>query len=98
MASGLWRPKDPSPRTNQCWRSPKPISDVPAGPRPPDIGRAGLSPTSLGDFGMTGAAIDNDVLIKTACYSLLMEVSQQHRGTGSVNVLGAARFVVPARL
>jgi hypothetical protein len=47
---------------------------------------------------MTGAAIDNDVLIKTACYSLLTAVSAQLQRTGSVNVLGAARFVVPARL
>lgn len=45
------------------------------------------------------AAIDNDVLIKAACYRLLDEAVAVFGGAGSsIGVLGAARFVVGSRL
>jgi hypothetical protein len=44
------------------------------------------------------AAIDNDVLIKTACYSLFDEVIAVFDGCASIGILGAARFVVGNRL
>ncbi len=44
------------------------------------------------------AAIDNDVLIKAACYCLLSEVADALGGAGSVGVLGAAKFVIRDRL
>lgn len=40
------------------------------------------------------AAVDNDVLIKLACYRLLCDVLAVFGGSGSVGILGAARFVV----
>lgn len=40
------------------------------------------------------AAVDNDVLIKVACYRLLTEYEAARR----LSVLGAARFVVPAHI
>lgn len=44
------------------------------------------------------ATIDNDVLIKCACYQMLDDVVDGLGGPGSVGVLGAARFVVGAQL
>jgi hypothetical protein len=44
------------------------------------------------------AGVDNDVLIKTACYELLGEVLASFGGAGSIGVLGSARYVVRANL
>jgi len=44
------------------------------------------------------AVVDNDVLIKGACYSLLAELMAAYGGAGSLGVLGTARYVVPRRL
>jgi hypothetical protein len=38
--------------------------------------------------------VDNDVIIKCACYSLLDELQHPARRAGAIGVLGAARFVV----
>ncbi len=40
------------------------------------------------------AAVDNDVLIKLACYRLLPDVLAAFGGSGSVGILGLAKFVV----
>ena len=40
------------------------------------------------------AVIDNDILLKCACYCLLGDVLDCFGGSGSIGVLGAARFVV----
>lgn len=42
--------------------------------------------------------VDNDVLIKLACYGLLHQVGPLSADKGRVGVLGAARFVVRGRL
>jgi len=44
------------------------------------------------------AVVDNDVLIKGACYSVLAELLLAFGGRGSLGVLGAARYVVADRL
>ena len=44
------------------------------------------------------AIVDNDVLIKAACYTLLVDLSETVTARGTVAVLGAARFVVGSRL
>jgi hypothetical protein len=44
------------------------------------------------------AVVDNDVLIKAACYRLLAEIHDLLKEGGDVGVLGAARFVVRKRL
>ena len=44
------------------------------------------------------AAIDNDVLIKCACYDLLDETTAGLGGPGSTAILGAARYVVGDQL
>lgn len=44
------------------------------------------------------AAVDNDVLIKGACFSLLGELLTAFGGPGSVGILGAAKYVVGDRL
>jgi hypothetical protein len=41
------------------------------------------------------ALIDNDILIKGACYRFLTELANGIPGDGHCGVLGAARFVVP---
>jgi hypothetical protein len=41
------------------------------------------------------ALIDNDILVKGACYRLLAEVANSIPGGGHCGVLGAAKFVVP---
>jgi hypothetical protein len=40
------------------------------------------------------AVVDNDILLKCACYRLLGEVLDYFGGPGSIGILGAARFVV----
>lgn len=47
---------------------------------------------------MPEALLDNDVLIKGACYCVLDEVLAGFGGDDSVGVLGAAKFVVSGRL
>jgi hypothetical protein len=42
----------------------------------------------------TNAVVDNDILLKCACYRLLGEVLEYFGGSGSIGILGAARFVV----
>lgn len=42
--------------------------------------------------------VDNDVLIKLACYSLLAELPKSTEDFASVGVLGSAPFVAPRRL
>jgi hypothetical protein len=44
------------------------------------------------------AAIDNDVLLKGACYGLLEDLIWSGSSKDVVGVLGTARFVVPARI
>ena len=41
------------------------------------------------------ALIDNDILVKGACYRLLAEIVNSIPGDGPFGVLGAAKFVVP---
>ena len=41
------------------------------------------------------ALIDNDILVKGACYRLLTEIANSIPGDGHFGVLGAAKFVVP---
>jgi hypothetical protein len=41
------------------------------------------------------ALIDNDILVKGACYRLLEEIVNSIPGDGHCGVLGAAKFVVP---
>lgn len=41
------------------------------------------------------ALIDNDILVKGACYRLLAEIANSIPGGGHCGVLGAAKFVVP---
>jgi len=41
------------------------------------------------------AAVDNDILIKLACYDLLAELMATMGGADTIAVLGVARFVVP---
>ena len=43
---------------------------------------------------MTDLLIDNDVLIKCACYSILDQIGSPSGQQENVAVLGAARFVV----
>ena len=47
---------------------------------------------------MLSLLIDNDVLIKCACYALLDEIRPPGDGDSKVGVLGAARFVVAGYL
>jgi hypothetical protein len=42
--------------------------------------------------------VDNDVLIKLACYRFLQEAITTFGGPGSVGILGAARFVVTSHI
>jgi hypothetical protein len=44
------------------------------------------------------AAIDNDVLIKGACYSVLADIASLFGGGASVGILSVARFVVKGRI
>jgi hypothetical protein len=44
------------------------------------------------------AVVDNDVLIKAACFSLLAELLAAFGGAGSIGILGAAKYVVRDRL
>ena len=43
-------------------------------------------------------AADNDVLIKGACYRLLVHLLTELQNHGTAGTLGAAKFVVPYRL
>lgn len=44
------------------------------------------------------SVIDNDILLKGACYGLLIQITRQISVEQSIGVLGAARFVVPKRI
>lgn len=44
------------------------------------------------------AVVDNDILIKGACYALLDELTASFGTGGHVGVLGAANFVVPKQI
>jgi hypothetical protein len=44
------------------------------------------------------ALVDNDIILKGACYGLLTEVAAAIPGDGTVGVLGATQFVITHRL
>ncbi len=47
---------------------------------------------------MTDAVVDNDALIKLACYRFLQELVTVFGGSRSIGILGAARFVVKSHI